>query len=276
MGVVSACLFAAQMMNFPIPGGSSGHLLGGVLAGVMLGPWSGLIVLTVVLGVQCIIMSDGGITALGANILNVGVIGCVLGFAIYDATRRLVGGQKGIVVAAVLAAWFSVVLGAAACSIELAFSGTYELPATLGVMLLTHTLIGLGESVITGFALVFVLRTRPDLVYGAASGSTALVRTGQIVLGGLAIAFVIAILLSPFASSLPDGLESSLGRLGIDTSLSEPLLPGLMPDYVPRGLENVRWAGSIAGAFGTLVAFGVAFLASRGLSSQPAHTPHAS
>lgn len=278
MGVVAACLFAAQMMNFPIPGGTSGHLLGGVLAAVMLGPWSGLIVLTVVLAVQCVLMQDGGITAFGANVLNVGVIGCMLGYVIFEPVRRLVGGQKGIVVGAVLAAWFSVVLSATACSVELALSGTYQLPATLGVMLLTHSVIGLGESLITGGALIYVLRIRPDLVYGQHNGPGRLARTGQVLLGGLAIAFAVAILLSPFASKLPDGLERSLERLGINASNSEPLLPGLMPDYVPPGLENVRWAGSVAGAIGTIVVFAAAFLISFGLSSRPssAHAPHAS
>jgi cobalt/nickel transport protein len=104
------------------------------------------------------------------------------------------------------------------------------------------------------------------------------VRAGQIVVGGLATAFVIAILLSPFASKLPDGLERGLERLGIDTSTSEPLLRGLMPDYTPPGMENVRWAGSVAGAIGTVVVFAVAFVISMGLSSRPSpsHARHAS
>jgi cobalt/nickel transport system permease protein len=269
MGVAAACLFAAQMLNFPIPGGTSGHLLGGVLAAVLLGPWSGLIVVTVVLTVQCLLMLDGGITALGANILNVGVVGSVVGYAIFEPIQRLVGGQRGIVAGAVLASWFSVILGATACSIELALSGTYELPATLGVMLLTHSMIGLGESVITGLALVYILGVRPDLVYGQGSVSGRIARAGQVLVGGLAAAFVIAILLSPFASQLPDGLEKSLETLGIQSDELEPLLPGLMPDYTPPGLENVRWAGSVAGAIGVIVVFAAAFLISHGLHTRP-------
>lgn len=279
MGVMAATLFAAQMMNFPIPGGTSGHLLGGILAAVMLGPWSGLVVLAVVLVVQSLLMQDGGITALGANVFNVGVIGSVVGYAIFEPIRRVIGGQKGIVVGAMLAAWFTVILGATACSIELALSGTYRsMAATLGVMLLVHSMIGLGESVITGLAIAFVLRTRPDLVYGQNNGSGALARSGQVIVAGLAVAFVVAILLSPFASSLPDGLESTLGRLGIDTSASEPMFSALMPDYVPRGMEKVRFAGSVAGGVGTVFVFAVAFVVSLGLSSKPsaAHTPHAS
>jgi cobalt/nickel transport system permease protein len=274
MGVVAACLFAAQMLNFPIPGATSGHLLGGVLAAVMLGPWSGLIVVTVVLAVQCLLMADGGSTALGANILNVGVIGCLVGSAIVQPIHRWIGGPRGLVAGSVIASWFTVALGATACSIELATSGTYALPPTLGIMLLVHSMIGLGEALITGLAIAFVLRTRPDLIERQRTSSTGLVRTGQVVVGGLAIAFVLAIFLSPWASQLPDGLDSTLERLGIDTTAHEPFLPGLMPDYVPHGMENVRWAGSVAGAVGTLVTFAVAFVVSMGLrSTVPAAIP---
>jgi cobalt/nickel transport system permease protein len=278
MGVVAASLFAAQMMNVPIPGGTSGHLLGGVLAAVMLGPWNGLLVLTVVLAVQAVLFQDGGVTALGANIFNVGVIGSVVGYAIFEPIRRAVGGPKGTVVGAVVAAWFSVVLGATACSIQIALSGKYQLAPALGVMLLIHSVIGLGEAAITGLAISYILRTRSDLVYGQASQSGLLVRSGQVVVAGLAAAIVIAVFLSPFASQLPDGLDATLERLGIELDSAEPFFPAPMPDYVPRRFENLRFAGSVAGGIGTLVVFGVAFLLARGLSSKSsiAHTPHAS
>jgi cobalt/nickel transport system permease protein len=275
MGVVAASLFAAQMMNLPIPGGTSGHLLGGVLAAVMLGPWNGLLVLTVVLAVQCVLFQDGGASSLGANILNVGVIGSVVGYAIFEPIRRAVGGQKGTVFGAVVAAWFSVVLGATACSIEIALSGKYQLAPALGVMLLIHSVIGLGEAAITGLAISYILRTRADLVYGEVTQSGMLARSGQVVLAGLALAIVIAVFLSPFASQLPDGLDATLARLGIDPDSVEPFFAAPMPDY---GLGNLRFAGSVAGGIGTLVVFALAFLLARGLSSKSsiAHTPHAS
>jgi cobalt/nickel transport system permease protein len=275
MGVVAASLFAAQMMNLPIPGGTSGHLLGGVLAAVMLGPWNGLLVLTVVLAVQCVLFQDGGVTALGANIFNVGVIGSVIGYSIFAPIRRVVGGAKGTVVGSVVAAWFSVVLGATACSVEIALSGKYQLAPALGIMLLIHSVIGIGEAAVTGLAISYVLRTRSDLVYGQACQTGALARSGQVVLAGLALAIVIAVFLSPFASQLPDGLDATLARLGIDADSAEPFFPAPMPDY---GMENLRFAGSVAGGVGTLVVFGLAFLLARGLSSNSsiAHTPHAS
>jgi cobalt/nickel transport system permease protein len=278
MGVVAACLFAAQMMNFPIPGGTSGHLLGGVLAAVLLGPWSGVLVLTVVLAVQCFLFQDGGLTALGANILNVGVIGSLVGYSIFVLMRRMVGGHRGTVVGAVVAAWFSVMLGATACSIELALGGLYKIGPTLGMMLLFHSFVGLGESLITGWAIAFVLRTRPDLVFGQASEAGVLAKSGQMLVAGLAIALVVAVLLSPFASKDPDGLDSVITRLGHDPQPAAPLLPAPMPEYKPPGMENFWIAGSVAGGIGTIVVFGVAFFLARGLSSKSslAHTPHAS
>src|ERR1700757_3993310 len=124
MGTMSAFVFAAQMVNFPVgPLPISGHLLGGVLAAVMLGPWAGAVVLGAVLIVQCFLFGDGGLTSLGANFVNMGLIGSVLGYAIYAPIRRAIGGRAGVMLGAMLAAWFSVLLAAGAFTVELAFSG---------------------------------------------------------------------------------------------------------------------------------------------------------
>ena len=105
MGTMSAFVFAAQMVNFPVGPTVSGHLLGGVLAAVMLGPWAGAVVIAAVLLVQCFVFADGGVTALGANFVNMGLVGAVGGYAIYAPLRRMIGGQKGILIAAMSAAW---------------------------------------------------------------------------------------------------------------------------------------------------------------------------
>ena len=277
MGVVAASLFAAQMINFPVPGGTSGHLLGGVLAAVMLGPWSGLLVLSVVLLVQALLFQDGGITAFGANTLNVGVIGCLVGYSLFESVRRLVGGQAGAVAGAVLAGWFTAVLGAAAAAFEMFLSGTFPLGPTLGAMLVAHSLIGFGEALITGLVVSFVLQTRPDLVYvsGRLPASARLLET---VVAGLALALVVAVLLSPFASQNPDGLEWSLARLGLDPDRLEGVFPSPMPDYAVPGMEQVEIAGALAGAIGTCLVFLVAFLLARGLERtlSRGHSPDAS
>ena len=165
MGMMAAFVFAAQMVNFPVGPGVSGHLLGGVLAAVVLGPWAGAVVIGAVLIVQCFLFGDGGLTALGANFVNMGLIGSVGGYAIYAPLRRLIGGRRGILIAAMVAAWFAVLLAAGACALELSASGhRQEFFRTLSWMALVHAAIGLGEAVITGLVVRFILLTRPELI----------------------------------------------------------------------------------------------------------------
>ncbi|MFH1994169.1 MAG: energy-coupling factor ABC transporter permease [Nitrospinota bacterium] len=165
MGVMSAFIFAAQMLNFPVIGGTSGHLLGGVLAAVLLGPYGGAIAITIVLVVQSLIFQDGGLTALGANIINMSFLGAVVGYMIYAFIRKIVGGRRGIIVGAVIAAWMSVILASIGCSIELVLSDVLPMGTVLPAMVGVHALIGVGEALITYLVLSFVLDVRPDLIY---------------------------------------------------------------------------------------------------------------
>jgi cobalt/nickel transport system permease protein len=167
MGVCAAFVFAAQMINFPIPGGTSGHLLGGTLAGALLGPWAGSLVMTVVFIVQSVMFQDGGLTVLGANIFNMGLIGTFGGYYLYKAIRFTIGRDKlqGVVAGAAVAGWTSVVVGSVVASIELAISGTVPLAVALTAMVFWHILIGIGEALITVVALSSIWRTRPDLFY---------------------------------------------------------------------------------------------------------------
>lgn len=167
MGVCAAFIFAAQMINFPIPGGTSGHLLGGTLAGVLLGPWAGSLVMVAVFIVQAAVFQDGGLTVLGANIFNMGLIGTFGGYYIYRVIRFTLGRDRiqGMAVGAAVAAWLSVVIAAIICAIELALSGTVPLAVALTTMASWHILIGIGEALITVVALSFIWRTRPDLFY---------------------------------------------------------------------------------------------------------------
>ena len=165
MGVAGAFLFAAQMVNFPIAAGTSGHLGGGVLAALLLGPWAGTLVMTAIFVVQALLFQDGGITALGANVLNMGVLACLLGFPLFRLLRRLLPGTRGALIGAFLTAWLMVVLGAALAALQLALSGTVPLHLVLPAMAGIHALIGVGEGLITAAALAFLLRVRRDLVH---------------------------------------------------------------------------------------------------------------
>jgi cobalt/nickel transport system permease protein len=164
MGVMAAFIFAAQMFNFPVAGGTSGHLLGGVLAAVLLGPWAGTLVMAAVVTVQALIFQDGGLIILGANIFNMGVIGTLGGYWLYRALARLFGGEeRGRLPAAGIAAWASVMAGAVAMSIELGLSGVIPLNVALPAMVTVHAFIGIGEALITVAALAFIGATRADL-----------------------------------------------------------------------------------------------------------------
>ncbi len=165
MGVMAAFIFAAQMLNFPVLGGTSGHLLGGVLAAVTLGPFAGCIVLSLVLIVQCLIFQDGGLTALGANIFNMAIVGTILGYYFYRIIRQVFF-KKNILMAVFISAWVSVVLASLFCAIELSLSGTSILKIVLPAMLFVHIFIGIGEAIITTLVISFILRVRPDLIYG--------------------------------------------------------------------------------------------------------------
>lgn len=163
MGVMAAFIFAAQMVNFPVLGGTSGHLLGGVLASVTLGPFAGCIVISLVLLVQCLIFQDGGLTALGASIVNMALAGTVFSYYIYAAIRKII--PRHILAAVAVASWFSIVLAAMLCALELAWSGTAALRLVFPAMTAVHMLIGIGEAVITVLIVSFILKVRPDLIY---------------------------------------------------------------------------------------------------------------
>ncbi len=165
MGVMAAFIFAAQMLNFPVIGGTSGHLIGGVLAAVFLGPYAGALVITVVLVVQCFIFQDGGVTALGANVFNMAFIGTMGGYFLYRLLWKAIKGTKGLIIAAGIAAWASVVVASIACAIELALSGTSPIKIAFLAMAGVHAFIGIGEAVITCLVIAFVVKVRPDLIY---------------------------------------------------------------------------------------------------------------
>jgi cobalt/nickel transport system permease protein len=267
MGTMSAFVFAAQMVNFPAGLVVSGHLLGGVLAAVLLGPWAGAVVIAAVLLVQCFLFRDGGVTALGANFINMGLVGAIGGYAIYAPMRRAIGGQKGVLIAAMAAAWFSVILASGAFAIELGASGHWSaFWPILSWMVLVHAAIGVGEALITGMVVRFLLVRRPDLFDlsndPTANEPPAAGHWGQTIVGGLGVALAVAVFLSPFAYDRPDGLEFVGEKMGFlrGDAPSSPF-PAPIPDYELKlpGVEHVKLATAAAGLVGTLVVFGVAW-----------------
>lgn len=256
MGVLAAAIFAGQMLNFAVAGGTSGHLLGAALATILLGPWAAVLVMTTVVSVQALIFQDGGLLALGGNLFNMAVIGVCVAYFVYRTVQRLSGGQKwGVFVGGALAAWSSIFIASLAAGLQLAFSGTS--PANLGVPTMggIHALIGIGEALITLGALAFLYATRRDLL--KIDGTQA--RGGSLVwVGGLAIAILLAIA-SPLASSHPDGLEWVAGQQGFLQNAQTPAFE-VISDYVLPGVSNEALATILAGIIGVIIVFGVVLL----------------
>ncbi len=246
MGVMAAFIFAGQMINFPIAGGTSGHLLGGALAAIILGPWAGILVMTAVIGLQALLFQDGGLLVMGANIFNMGLVTVLIGYGLY----RAVAGQSSKVrlTVAGVAAWLSVLAGALLTALQLWLSGTSPLTVVLPIMLSVHALIGLGEALITVAALTFIIQTRPDLLNTAAVQAKG--SRGWIVAGLAMTLFVL--LLSPYASANPDGLEyvaQTLGFIELGTQASYQILP----DYTLPFLGETGLSTILAGAVGALL-----------------------
>ncbi len=265
MGLAAAFVFAAQMLNFPVAGGTSGHLIGGVLAGVLLGPGAAVLVLAAVLLVQCFAFADGGITALGANLFNMGIIGGAGGYYVYAGVRRLLPGDRGRLVAVAVASWVAVVVASVACAGELAMSGAVPWHTALPAMAGVHMLIGVGEAVITTLVVFTVWQARPEVLEGGRGFEVVPKRQyGQFLVFGLLIAAGLALFVSPLASGLPDGLNfvaEKFGFAGREVAVRAISAPAA--GYQLPGIGSAVVATSLAGLVGTLLVFALGWVLAR-------------
>jgi cobalt/nickel transport system permease protein len=259
-GLAAAFIFAAQMFNFPVAAGTTGHLLGGALAAVLLGPSMGALVVTVVVVVQALAFADGGLTALGYNVLNMAVVTSFGGYAAFRLLRRVLPANgAGVIAASGLAAAASVVLSAAAFSLQWLFGASAPVPfdTVFGAMVGVHLLIGVGEGVITGMVVGAVLAARPDLVHGARDLTAAQradrprVSGRTFALGALLVTVVVAAVVSQFAAPDPDGLE----RVATDTGFAESaqdhaLGSSIFADYATEGVADESLSLALAGVVG--------------------------
>jgi cobalt/nickel transport system permease protein len=259
MGVLAAFIFAAQMLNFTVAGGTSGHLIGGALAAILLGPWAAILTMTTVVGIQALVFQDGGLLVMGANILNMGIIAVLVAYGVYRGVMALAGARRwGLFVGGFAAAWLSVVIAAVACAVQLVFSGNSPLGVALPAMAGVHVLIGIGEGLITVGALAFVAAARRDLLQPEGKAIKGF--------GWAAVGLIIALavtLFAPLASEHPDGLERVAEDLGfIDRALDAPYQ--IIPDYALPGITaESPLATILAGIVGvlivTVVGLGIAF-----------------
>lgn len=259
MGVLAAFIFAAQAFNFPVAGGTSGHMLGGALAAILLGPWPALLVMTAVIALQGLLFQDGGLLAMGANIFIMGVLTVWVGYFTYQALVRV-----NRTLAAFAAGWLSVMAAAVLTSFLLALSGTSALGIVLPAMAGVHALIGIGEGLITAAAVALVQRALPGLFAEHAAGER--IAAGTWAAGGLVASVVVGVLAVFFASGSPDGLERVAEDKGFLEAAQEPLFQ-VIPDYVFPGIGSEALAGVVAMVLGTLllfvVGYGLAYLVRR-------------
>lgn len=287
-GLVAAFIFAVQMLNFPVAAGTSGHLLGGALAAILVGPYTGVLCVSVVLLMQGILFADGGLTALGVNITVMGVVTVVVAHAIFRGLLRILPStRRSVTVAAFTGALLSVPAAAAAFTAVYAVGGTTDVPIgkVITAMVGVHVLIGIGEAAITAATVGAVIAVRPDLVHGARGLTTrlklrvdgALVdapaaaaapapadarSTRTVWVTGLVTALVLAGFVSFYASASPDGLEKVAADKGIDEKVEEHAAANSpLADYGVKDVDDARLSGGLAGVIGV----GVTVVAGTGI-----------
>ncbi len=261
VGLVGAFVFAAQALNFPVLPGISGHMLGGLLACLLVGPAAGIVVMAVVFIIQALLFADGGVTALGANVFNMGIGGALCGYGVYRLLRRASSARLWTLVCVFGAAWLSVMVAALCTSLELIISGIAG-KAIIAPMLGVHAVIGLGEALITVAAVQLVLATRPDLL--GEEPSKELVPLEKWLWGGIALCGVMALFLAPVASSAPDGLEALAERWGFaQAAVDSPFARSPLADYGLVGVRSEALATATSVLVGTLVVLAILMLVGR-------------
>lgn len=255
MGILAAAIFAGQMLNFSVSGGTSGHLLGAAIATILLGPWQAVLVMTTVVSVQALVFQDGGLIVLGANLFNMAIVGVFVANTIYSLLKNVLAKKTwGILAAGFIAAWASIFIASLSCAIQLALSGTSPANIAIPAMAIIHAIIGIGEGLITIGALGFILASRKELI--TQLGAEKQGGKGLLVVGGL-IALLLAVL-SPLASSHPDGLEWVAEQHGF-LEVARDSFYNIIPDYTMPGISSPALATIIAGIIGVLLVFVVAF-----------------
>jgi cobalt/nickel transport system permease protein len=242
MGMLAAFVFAAQMLNFPIFGGTSGHLIGGSLLAVLLGPLTGTLTMASVVIAQALFLQDGGLVALGANIFNISAVTCFSGYAVFRLFGKGTVEGKHLFIAGFLAGWCSAMISSACCAFELGLSGAIPLHIGLPAMTGYHAIVGIVEGMLTGGVLKFLLKVRPDLVKGENVAGFGL----QDWIGAvLLVAIPVALLVLAGSSSLPDPLEKLLGADPAPPGAAswDPLSSLKFGDYLIRSAAFVRLIG---------------------------------
>jgi len=248
MSVLAALVFALQMINFPVAGGTSGHFAGGALVAVLLGPWPAVLIISAVLAVQAFFFADGGVTALGANIVNMAIVAPLVAWWIYSVALRVSDSRAGRVAGAFVAAWSAAVIASLGAGVMVWASGAAPLLPVLAAMGFWHAIIGVGEGLVTAGLVAYVYAVRPELM----RADTEVMRPRGLAASLGAVAFATAGL-SFFASTRPDGLEFVAGELSFLGTSGPAWKLSPLAGYVVPGMTNEGLAGVLAGVAGVIV-----------------------
>ncbi len=268
LGLAAAFVFAAQMLNFPVAGGTSGHLMGGVLVAILLGPSAALLVLTAVLLVQCLLFADGGVLAFGANLLNMAVVDVLGGYTVFVGLRHLLPNRRGLLVATAFSAWAGIVFASMSCAVQLAAAGVAPWGLVFPAMVNIHILIGVGEGLITTLVVLAIAQAQPDLLPSCKRDTTPS-PLRHLIAYGLALTVALVVFVAPFASKAPDGLERVAATLGFAHHTVPSLLPAPMSDYQIPGIGSALVATGVTGFLGTVLVFALAHLLALRLLKPP-------
>ena len=265
-GMMSALIFVLQMINFPIAAGTSGHLLGGALAVIVLGPSLGVICISIVVVIQSLLFADGGLSALGVNVLNMAIITSLTGWLIITSWKKLFGDSRfSLISGSVIAGLLSVVFSSIAFVLEYAIGGTVSVPlgSVFIAMISTHLFIGLGEGIITAIIISLLLRVRSDLVYvNTKKNKSNSLSTSY----GIFIILILSLtLITPYASSDPDGLESVATEFGFEETDGLVLL---LNDYGISSINNNFLSTTLSALLGILTIAGMGTLFFRNKSGK--------
>ena len=275
LGVSAAFIFAAQMVNFPVAAGTSGHLVGGALAATLLGLPSAVVVMSSVLFVQCFVFGDGGVLSLGANVFNMALVGSLVGFCCYRSLCGATPSPTRRVAAVAFASWCATVTAAASCAEQLVLSDTARLSVVLPAMLGVYALIGIGEALISAIVLAAVLRFRPELLETPENSGVSAHRGRSVVGYGLGLLLAIVACSAPIASDSPDGLSGVAQSFAWKAPSASACWRRCSQSTAFQVSGSGLFAMVLAGSAGTLLLFGLCWLLGLGLVPRSRQTSSA-
>ncbi|MBA4311353.1 MAG: hypothetical protein C0417_01865 [Chlorobiaceae bacterium] len=271
IGLSAAFVFVAQMLNFPIAAGTSGHFMGTALITMLLGPSAAIIIISAVLVVQCLLFADGGLLSLGANIFNMAIAGALVSYSIQKMIEKIIPNVRGKLIATGVSSWSATVIASILCAGELAWSMTVSWGAAFTAMTSIHMVIGIAEGAIATIVVAGILKSRPEIIRNANLQQHKLALSTKLIYAAILI-IGIMIFVTPFISEFPDGLEKIASVLGFEQkAIGQPIFSAPFQDYRWGIFSSPALATIAAGFIGIVIVFILAYTLSKVITSNKPH-----